>query len=297
MTKTNIDNPKKHIFQSKRLIESRKSILPLNKTQEESKNRLIEKLDSGEYQYEEYICECGSTAKDFEVIAKRDRYGLPVETKICTNCGLLMTNPRMNQDSYNNFYSYEYRGLYGGNPDADEDFFQDQVKHGEAIIDYIKNNTYISKIKTVLEIGCGAGGILYAFYKQGFDVTGVDLGDEYLNYGRKYGLNLHKGNSTQLIPKKYDLIILSHVLEHFLDLKSELKTIAELLTDEGILYVEVPGIKAIKKNYRSDILLYLQNAHIRHFTLNTLNQTMMKYNFNLISGDEEIHSLFIILRI
>lgn len=291
MSNDKIANTKKSL-KSKRLSKSGNSAVRLNKIQKESKNRLIKKLESGEYQYEEYICECGAKPADFEVIATRDRYGLPVKTKICTNCGLLMTNPRMNQDSYNKFYSSEYRELYGGKPVADEVFFQNQVKHGEEIHTYIEKYHDISKIKTVLEIGCGAGGILYAFHKEGFSVSGVDLGEEYLNYGRKYGLDLYHGNSSQLIPKKYDLIILSHVFEHFLDLKTELETIKNLLSDDGFLYIEVPGIKSIKKNYRSDILLYLQNAHVRHFTLDTLSKTMAKYNFNLVSGDEEIHSIF-----
>lgn len=151
----------------------------------------------------------------------------------------------------------------------------------------------ITKLKTVLEIGCGAGGIIYYFQKQGCDVTGIDLGSEYLNYGRDKGLNLIHGSSDKLVSEnlKFDIIILSHVLEHFLDIGSELNIIRELLKPTSLLYVELPGIGNIKYTY-GDLLGFLQNAHIRHFTLGTLSQIMSWNHFKLIVGDESIKSIF-----
>lgn len=205
-----------------------------------------------------------------------------------------MTNPRMTQESYNQFYDADYRELYGGSASATEDFFNNQVSHGRAIYDYVLKYAGQNKISKVLEIGYGAGGILYPFKEAGLEVTGIDLGSEYLKFGRGMGLNLINGSSSELLSqgKKYDLIILSHVLEHFLDLKSELSAIYNLLNPNAFLYVEVPGIKWIRKSYNSDLLLYLQNAHIRHFTLGTLSQVLSWNHFKLVTGTEEIRPLF-----
>lgn len=86
----------------------------LNLVQKKAKNDVENKIKEGIYKYETYNCECGAAPENFELIAAKDRYGLNVETKICKKCGLVMTNPRMTQESYNQFYDLEYRPLYGG---------------------------------------------------------------------------------------------------------------------------------------------------------------------------------------
>ncbi|MBV4428313.1 methyltransferase domain-containing protein [Clostridium tyrobutyricum] len=122
----------------------------------------------------------------------------------------------------------------------------------------------------------------------------MDLDRNYINYGIDKGLELYCTNSKNLIDrylKKFDLIILSHVLEHFLDIDSELEIIYKLLKPTGYLYVEVPGLKSLLIGYdKCDFLHYLQNAHTYSFDLDTLVQIMKWSKF--IKGDERIHSLF-----
>ena len=86
----------------KRLINDNKFELKLNKLKNEMKNQVSSKLENGTYKFENINCPvCGSTNKD--CIGKKDRYGLYYETNICTNCGLVYTNPRMTQASKNMF--------------------------------------------------------------------------------------------------------------------------------------------------------------------------------------------------
>ena len=102
----------------------------------------------------------------------------------------------------------------------------------------------------MLEIGAGMGGILSGMreVEPHATVKGIDLGSEYIEQGKIRGIQLEVGNSASeamINPKKYDLIILSHVLEHFLDLDSELNNISLLLKEDGIVYIEVPGLLKI----------------------------------------------------
>ena len=267
--------------------------LKLNKIQQKAKEDVEKKCKLGIYQYTKIKCECGG--QDFELISKKDRYGLPLDTVLCKQCGLMLTNPRMNQESYNNFYDEEYRRLYVGTDTPTDVFYLEQVRHGKEIFKYIssviKKNDFPYN---VLEVGCGAGGILAYFKEQGCEIQGIDLGSQYINFGITKGLRLNVGCTKDLVSsgKKYDLIILSHVLEHFLDIPSELESIKKLLSSSGILYVELPGIKYIKYSYAGDLLLFLQNAHTYHFTLNTLSQIMGWNGFELIDGDESIRGIF-----
>ena len=114
-----------------------------------------------------------------------------------------------------------------------------------------------------------------------------------MKYGReKHQLDLEVGtlNSVKLT-RKPDVIIYSNVLEHLTDPVAELKTIKNILHPEGLLFIEVPGIKNIHLNYRSDFLLYLQNAHTYHFSLTALKNIFLKTGFDMIYGDEYVRAI------
>ena len=65
-------------------------------------------------------------------------------------------------------------------------------------------------------MGTGGGWILYPYYLAGFNVIGCDYDINYLEYGRKKGMNLIKGSIPELIDRgiKADYLILNQVLEH-----------------------------------------------------------------------------------
>lgn len=285
---------------SKRYINDGKSWYKLNDIQKKAKQSVEEKIINGEYKFEKHICECGAGEESFVVLAEKDRYGLDVRTVICRNCGLLMTNPRMTQSSYNLFYDCEYRQLYMGIESAenlDDRFFEKKKATGREIMEFVES-AQMSNIHNVLEIGCSAGGILESFKEKGYTVKGIDLGGEYVEYGKRRGLDLEQCSSTELLERntKYDLIILNHVFEHFLDIQKELDTIRQLLNKDGALYVAVPGVFNINKptGYEGDFLSFLQNAHVYHFTLHSLQKVMARYGWEMIKGNETIQSLFCI---
>lgn len=269
------------------------SILKLNELQVQAKGSVEEKMLSGIYALENVACFCGSNSD--VLLAERDRYGLKVSTVICTKCGLIRTNPRMTQRAYASFYDCEYRPLYVGISKPSESFFREQCIHGARIYSLVK---YYIDGGTVFDIGCGAGGVLFAFQQANWQVAGVDFGEEYLEYGLSQGVeNLFKGTSEELVRfgKKANLIILSHVLEHFLDLRSEIGAINQLLEPDGIIYIEMPGIKSLDRPYKGDLLRLLQNAHTYYFNLNTLENVMNSGGYELLYGNEVnawIQSLF-----
>ena len=76
------------------------------------------------------------------------------------------------------------------------------------------------------------------------------------------------------------------------NLAEELDRIKELLSPTGILYIALPGIYYIHDTYRGNLMEYLQNAHIWYFTLKTLNSTLAKSNFQLVTGNETIIAVY-----
>ena len=277
---------------SDRYIYNGKSIIKLNNYQIKAKEDVLVKIKDSMYLFEHVNCFCES--QDFYLLAKKDRFGLPVDTVICKKCGLLLTNPRMTRKSYDEFYDMEYRRLYVGEQDLIEEFFEEEVKVGRLIINFISQKILIN-YQSVLEIGCGAGGILLPFMESGCEIMGIDLGSQYVSYGSNQGLNLKNVSTQELLTDfkgYFDVIILNHVLEHFLNLKDELSTVWDLLKPGGVVYIAVPGVKNLIRSYNCDFLQFLQNAHTFHFCLGTLEQVMNECSFELLYGNEDIKSLF-----
>jgi 2-polyprenyl-3-methyl-5-hydroxy-6-metoxy-1,4-benzoquinol methylase len=272
-------------------------LLRLNDLQLRMRDQVERKVASGHYRFEKVPC-CVCSSSEFETLATKDRYGLYMPIVICTRCGLIQTNPRMDQSSYSEFYNLEYRRLYNGTETASEAFFSAQRARGRRIFEYLKRNRAITRSPgelSVLEVGCGAGGILQYFRDMGAKVRGVDLGTEYLEYGRsEYGLDLIQGTVADIpADPRPDIVIYSHVLEHILVPHAELLQIHRTLSDEGgILYIEVPGVRHLLHSYNMDFLRYAQNAHVYHFTLTSLTNLLRLSGFEIAAGSEEIRSVF-----
>ncbi len=270
-------------------------ILKLNELQLETKKLLNKKVTEGIYKFETVPClVCGNENK-FEVLAEKDRYGLRNQTVVCENCGLVQSNPRFTQESFNQFYNIEYRALYNGKETASDLFFNQQKFRGEIIYSILNRFSEFNNLKKpfVLEVGCASGGILQVFKEKGCTIKGIDLGEEYVKYGiEKHNLDLEIGSLNDLsFLQKPDVIIYSNVLEHLTNPLAELHLIRSVLNPSGLLFIEVPGIKNIHINYRSDFLLYLQNAHVYHFSSTTLTNILVKAGYNPLYKDEYIRSV------
>lgn len=255
---------------------------------------LIEKISTGTYVFEERRCAI-CDGESFDILADHDRYGLPIQTAICCGCGLIQTNPDMRDADYIDFYTQHYRKLYiadlVGQP---EDFFREEYWRGQRIVDYISRRVVIPKNALILEIGCGAGGILYAFAQRGYRVVGTDLGIDNMVHGRKIGLDLRTGDLFDLdLQETPALIIYSHVLEHIREPGRTLQKVRELLGERGYLYIEVPGVKDVRHNlFQGDFLRTFHIAHIYNFSLRTLTNLLGKHGFERLEGDETVRSIF-----
>lgn len=282
-----------------RLLSSRyandgKSIVRLNPYQRKLRDQVKAKVESGKYATETVICAvCDGSEAD--TIARKDRYGLEFSVVICRNCGLIFTSPRMTAGAYAEFYDNEYRGLYHGYEDVSSDLFAHGQNVGADIAQFFALNGQNLAGKRVLDVGCGAGGTLaYLRDHLDCDVLGLELGSTAAEWGRQnHRVPIQISDiATASLPWKPDVVIYSHVFEHILDLGRECRLVREILADEGILYIAIPGVKNIRKAFEWNFLRLLQNAHTYHFTLTSLSNVMEKNGFRLVSGDEQATALF-----
>ena len=266
----------------------------LNDVQQRVKGAIDAKVATGEYEFEHVPCLlCGST--NSQSIAQRDRYGLRNTVEICQDCGLVFTNPRLTQPCYLEFYRREYRALYLGTVQNAELAFRDERQRGQQIFAFLNRCGIWQKLPSrpvVLDVGCGAGGVLSALREHGATVYGADFDRQLLDYGREqHALDLLEGDIAKLSGSDADLIVYSHVFEHLLDPIAEFRRIRDMFSEHVKLFVEVPGLKWLRRgNY--DFLDTIQNAHTCYFTARTLTRMACCGGFEKLHCDEYIRSVF-----
>jgi SAM-dependent methyltransferase len=284
----------------KRYRADGKENFQLTPVQSAARNNIAAKLRSGYYPVEVVNCPlCGGSHST--CLSEKDTYGLPVRVVACSDCGLVFNNPRLAKPCLPAFYSEDYRELDRVLPDV-EAYFQLESGKGKRILHFLEQNKLLPRLhgKLVVDIGCGAGGVLGYFKQAGYDVMGCDLVPAHLEYGRgQKQLDLHYGSlrQTQQITaeRKADigLVIYEQVFEHLPDPKAELQILHEMLGSGSLLFIGVPGLRNIDEQYSSDFLRFLQLPHLVHYDLDHLVALMAENGFEFLAGNEIAQAVFI----
>lgn len=268
----------------------------LSPSQHAALERFKRKLETGEYLLVENHCLCDGQRPEMDLLMSEvDRYGLPFPTMICRNCGILRSAVLLDEASTRSFYERDYRGIYGECGQPTESFLRDQSFRGRRLAElfFATAGGVGAEGLQVFEIGCGAGGVLLPFLERGCTCSGCDFNDEYLAFGRRRGLDLRSGAVAELLAdNSQDLIIMSHVLEHFANPIDELALAVAKLKPGGRIIMEVPGVFSIHKVYFSPIF-YLQNAHVYGFFARAMRELLLTAGLEPVYLDEAVIAIAI----
>jgi SAM-dependent methyltransferase len=123
---------------------------------------------------------------------------------------------------------------------------------------------------SVLDVGCATGGLIQAFIEAGFsNVEGISLSQAEVDACIAKGFKARCCGVEAWLPNKYDIVTVSHVLEHVPDVQGFLQNLKRWVNLHGSVYIEVPN--AIKYvNYFSSICQGFNAEHINHFDLKHL---------------------------
>lgn len=146
------------------------------------------------------------------------------------------------------------------------------------------------KESSILDIGCAGGGLLLALAAHGFhDLSGMDPSAACVERVRRHGFPCHRGMlsdvATALCPgTTWDVVVLSHVVEHVVDVRASLCAVRGLLADGGVCYVEVPDAG----RYAVDAFVpfyFFDAEHINHFDGAALANLAAATGFDVESED------------
>jgi SAM-dependent methyltransferase len=244
------------------------------------RKKILEK----QYRFIHYECPCGSGGEDV-LIARVDRYGLPIDTVICSECGTTRTDPYLDPESLTDFYVHYYQQMYGRVTD-EKKYFANQQMYGRKILKLFQAS--LPAGTSVFEIGCGAGGALSIFKEAGYSIAGCDYSRELLEYGKAQGVpNLFQGAFDELPPDTHTsgetFIYLHHVFEHVNDPLVLLEHLSKRLAGKGQVLIVIPDVSRIGQSAYpgGDLLPFLHIAHKYNFTIEGLKRLCARADFRV----------------
>jgi SAM-dependent methyltransferase len=100
----------------------------------------------------------------------------------------------------------------------------------------------------VCDLGCGSGNSLRLFKVSGYQTVGVDPDPVARSIAADAGTILNgtaEDLPLDLLGKKFDVVLMSHALEHCIDPVKAISNAKKLLREDGTLVIEVPNNKAL----------------------------------------------------
>jgi 2-polyprenyl-3-methyl-5-hydroxy-6-metoxy-1,4-benzoquinol methylase len=204
----------------------------------------------------------------------------------CDNCSLLfLLNIPDEKEIYEDYYKIEFT-KEDYNAESKYPYLADIFEINRQRIQKLNQlqKALKSTGKKILDIGCGSGLFLKTAKDEGYETYGIDISANALKFAKEeFGLNAEAKSTEDIIneEKKFDIITLWHVLEHFLNPVKELISIKDLLSPGGYIFIEVPNFNSAE--FRLSGYKWKGGNHPKYhrtfFSNKTLEETLMRSGF------------------
>ena len=247
------------------------------------------------------VCFCGN--KDGKIIENYDAWGFNIPTIVCSNCYSTRSKYFFTSDSIIKFYSEGYYKAHMFTNSSDNgvgmsklNYSNEESNKGKWVYEYVRKSGILFDEMKIYEIGCGIGGLVNYFSKIGnFKTFGSDFIKEFIEDGKTRfpETELRVGGTDAFEGMKFDLIILSDVVEHLENPRLFFSEIRNYLEPNGCVYINCPGF--------FDIGFFRFGCSVRQFTkiehtychnLNSLCLLLNLEGFEKVIADEYVRGVF-----
>jgi SAM-dependent methyltransferase len=210
-----------------------------------------------------------------------------VDIVACTSCGVGFSDlPAVQEEidaSYRDHSKYADTSLYADDDTAVFEIPTDapwDLQRLEGTAGWLAGQ--IGPGSRVLDAGCATGALIGFLQRAGFhDIVGLDPSPQATaTAARTYSVPTVTGSF--LSPPDdigtFDLVVLSHVLEHLLEVRRAIEGMWQLAAPGGLVYIEVPDAERYA-NYLVAPFHDFNTEHINHFSEATLCAAMAQAGF------------------
>ena len=222
----------------------------------------------------------------FKKYADDSNLSLPVFC--CKECGLLITGNSESEivQKIKDLYKKKYWDSQNSEFSIDSEYSDiwHRGKKRDFLSQFAYCKPYLQNKKTVLEIGAGTGATTFWLENKGYDITGIEpdaRNVELINKKLKTGKIIQGFIEDLDVSGKYQIIWMSHVLEHLVRPDTFLTKIKNNLDENGIFFIEVPNSEHKPTLFAS----INENPHVYHFSKKSLTNIVEKAGYTVISCD------------
>jgi SAM-dependent methyltransferase len=201
----------------------------------------------------------------------------------CNHCDFVYLFPRPSESDLASYYQVDYRDHY--QDEKVENRFN--IDLPEAYARVARLESFLNRTTKVLEIGSGSGAFLAAVAPFVSEIVGIEpdkAAREWLQ--EKQGKPVFKSVDELMDQEKqFDIIVLFHVLEHFVNPITFLAKIKSLLSQNGRIIIEVPNVEdALVSAYNIEAFkdFYYCSAHLSYFSATSLQNCFYKAGYTAV---------------
>ena len=231
---------------------------------------------------------CGGSA--FVGLTHRDRYGYPAAAACCSGCGLVFLDPVMTADAYGRFYQRIYRPLvsaYHGRLIDARTIQDEQREYAAERGDLLEPVLAGRGCTTLLDIGGSTGVVAHAFAQRfNLRATVVDPAPLETAEAQAFGLETIEGliERIDLGERRFDMVMLCQTIDHLLDVTGTLARVRELLTPQGLLFVDIVDFRAAYlRNWSVEEAVKVDHPY--YLTEATATAYLKRAGFDIVRAD------------
>lgn len=276
---------------------------------------------------------CGSGEKKILYTGLKDHlFGAPGEwtLKECSGCGLVFLDPRPTLEDIRKAYATYYTHSFSSPPGKRSSV---QRLYQEIKRDYLGVRWgYYSELKTwqrllgllmylhpgrradldfsvmylkarpggrLLDVGCGSGESMERLQNLGWQAEGLDFDDKAVRAARARGLRVRLGTLQEqsYAGESFDVITMSHVIEHVHDPLNMLRECRRILKLDGRLVIVTPNVSSLGHKWFKEAWRGLEPPrHLQIFTPLTLRKLAGAAGFDscmVVTTIRDAHGLMI----
>ena len=145
----------------------------------------------------------------------------------------------------------------------------------------------------LLDVGCGNGGFLKQMAELGWQVRGLDPDPEAVRAAARAGVPVDHGSllDSALPDDYFDVVTLSHVIEHLHDPAANLRACYRALRPGGLIWIGTPNLNSLAHaKFRSSWRGLEPPRHLVLFTVDSLQALLEGTDFKVVSHPPVLHA-------
>jgi SAM-dependent methyltransferase len=196
----------------------------------------------------------------------------------CQECGLVYTNPRLDQHDIVDTYESVEDPLYLEEREGRVLTFERHLKPLEQIAGPPDD-------RPLLDVGCYTGVFIEIAAGHGWDAWGLEPSRWATEQAQARGLHVMQGTlgTVDLPEAHFDVVTMWDVIEHLTDPCKVLEHVHRLLKPDGLAVVHTIDIESLFARLAGARWPWLMEMHVYYFSRRTLRAMLGKCGFEVIS--------------